>query len=497
MANYEVKYTDLNKTPISIPEGDFNNTSTDTHLFGRTKLEYGEQLNENILHLLENFASPELSGGTEFNANPDFINATYNNLLSHPSDGQLWYNTTRKRFYFFDGSNWIPISNRDDYAANWGVIYDGFSLPKPVSATTGRVFEYSECIWSVAPANLSGKTDFLVCATDNNALVNMKFRYVGDSILTSGVANYLIIGIKGNTNYGTNVTPVVPTPTPTPAVTPTPTFDPAVSPTPTAGISPTPTVTVTATPAVTPTNTVTPTPSRSVGATPEPTPTKTPSATNTPTPAPSQTRTPAVTPTQTPPGTPAVTPTPVAPMTASFRNGNSSSNPANSPPFGSTLNSLESYCDVAVHTTNSYTYFSCSGQTLQCLSGKCAPKPGDLQSGPELRITVQGGVPPYTVQFKNWSGGFSPAVSSCVVLFGAGDVVPVQSNSSGNITSSPTYSKTINSSGGSVGNYIVVGQCGAQDMDGSGTFNVVITDSNGSTITRTLSWSLSRYNTNN
>lgn len=494
MSNYNIKYTDNTKPTIDIVEGDVNNTTTDIHLFGRTKLEYGQELNENLLHLLENFAAPELTGSSEFSSNPDFLNATYNKLLSHPIKGELWFNTTRKRFYFWNGANWFPISNRDDYAANWGLIADGYPLPKPVSSSTGRVFEYNECIWSVAPANINGKVDYTVWATDANANVVAKYRYSGSSDLHPGVVNYLIIGIAGNVNQGTSVSPPIPTPTPTPAVTPSATFDPMVTPSPTASVTPTVTVTPTLTASVTPTVTVTPTPSRSFNATPAPTNTQTPGPTPTNTPNPTVTRTPAVTPTQTPPGTPAITPSSVAQLRATFTNGKSSSDPTNSPPFGASLDSLESYCDVALHNsiTNAY---NCSGQLVSCSSGRCAPKPGDITTGPELRVTVSGGLPPYSVTFKNWSGSFSPSTSHCFTLFAVGDTVPINTNSAGSITTSPTFTKTINTSGGTSGNYAIVGQCGIQEIQGNGTFEILVIDSQGTTITKTMSWSVSRINT--
>ena len=78
---------------------------------------------------------------------------------------------------------------------------------------------------------------------------------------------------------------VMPTPTPTPAVTQTATTAPTVTPTatPTATVSPTATTTAPPSPVVTPTATVTPTPTPAVTQTASPAPTVTPTATATPT----------------------------------------------------------------------------------------------------------------------------------------------------------------------------------------------------------------------
>ena len=270
MSNYNVNYTDIQTTPIAMQEGTENNTTLDIAIFGNTFLEYGQELNENILHLLENFACPMNAGNLLGNATPDTtsLSGSYNALLSRPTKGQIWYNTSLKKLYYWDGIAWRPISNKNDVAANWGVIIDGAQLPKPVSATSGYVFPYSECIWSVSPANFSSTFDYMACSTDSVATVNMKYRVAGSNSMTSGVANYLIIGIRGNTNHGTGfaMTPPVPsqtnTPTPTSSQTPSSSVIPA---------------------SATPTPTRTPTPSTSLSQTPIPSGTAQPTPTPTPT----------------------------------------------------------------------------------------------------------------------------------------------------------------------------------------------------------------------
>ena len=238
---YNIKYTDITKTDIDINEGEVDN-STDLTLFGRIKLEYGQQLNENLLHLLENFAAPETIGSTFINAIPDFNNATYNNILLKPVNGQLWFNTSRKKFYFWDGTVWFPITNGGDYAANWGTISDGFSLPKPVSATTGYVFDYSECSWIVSPYQFPGVLDYLLCNSNSNAQVTSIYSVDGDDTIYEGFATYLIVGIKDNVNLGSVI--ANPTPTPTPSVTPSaPSLTDPATPTPTTTPTPTPTPT--------------------------------------------------------------------------------------------------------------------------------------------------------------------------------------------------------------------------------------------------------------
>ena len=220
MANYQVDFTDIRTSPIAISEGDINNTSTDVTLFGRIRLEYGELLNESLLHLLENFACPEEPTLPGTPALDDALD----DLLANPTTGQFWYNSTTGVLNAWDGSFWVPFRTVDDIAANWGSIGHGEQLPKPVSQTTGHEFDYDECIWSVSPALYEGGFTAMSCGTDAAATVTMEYRLKGDGTKLNGVANYLIIGIKGNSNLGLPTQPPgLPgeSPTPTPTVTPT------------------------------------------------------------------------------------------------------------------------------------------------------------------------------------------------------------------------------------------------------------------------------------
>ena len=290
MANYNVRYTDVNERPITIPEEELNDTAVDVVLFGRINAEYGEKLDEDLLNLLENFSCPETSSTTAFdNATPD-LNKTSKHQLHNPTTGQMWYNSSRSSVYYWTGTLWHPIPLREYVAANWGSIMDGQQLPKPVSPITGHVFDYEDCIWTVAPAAFTGKFATLTCATDDVANVSMQYRLSGTTTVISGLANYLIIGIRGNFNSGQRIPPIQFTPTPTPTVTAS--ITPTVTPATTASPTPTPSVTATRTrtpvptpePSVSPTLTRTPVPS----ATPAVSVTPTPTSTVTPSPSPAQ-----------------------------------------------------------------------------------------------------------------------------------------------------------------------------------------------------------------
>lgn len=322
---YVIKYTDKSKGTITITKSSLITDLVDIALVGKSRLDYGEVFNENILHLLENFACPASEEDADA---PDTVTA-FGTILSNPIDGQKWFNSTSKRLYVYNGTEdiWVPYANQTDVAGNSGIIAHGSYLPRPV-AMNGYVFPYSECSFVVSQHSsrsvaedgylpVNTEIDYLRCFVGSDGLVTVQFRYRGESAIRAGYANYQIIGIRGETN-----TPVVITVTPYPIPSPTPGVSPTTTPTPTPTItvSPTPAVSPTRTPAataaVTPTGTVTPTPTVSVTRTPgaSPTPTRTPAASPTPvpssTPTPGSSLTPTPTITITPTRTPSVSPTP-------------------------------------------------------------------------------------------------------------------------------------------------------------------------------------------
>jgi hypothetical protein len=85
---YTVDYSESGKTPIVVNDGTVN-TSTSLKLLGKSYNRFGEYLNENLLHLLENFAATTA---------PD-----------NPSEGQLWYDTSNSQLYIYESGEWYPI----------------------------------------------------------------------------------------------------------------------------------------------------------------------------------------------------------------------------------------------------------------------------------------------------------------------------------------------------------------------------------------------------
>ena len=254
----------------------------DIVFIGKNRDDYGEAFNNNILHLLEHFASKALESG-----NPDFSNVIHP-ALKKPMEGQIWYNKTKNIPNVFNGRKWNPLLiDNGSVAGNSGVILSGNQLPRPQNPITGEYYDYSQCTWNISPFGWKESQQFryMECYTDSQATVFMRYMPYGSLNLIDEFVNYQIIAIDEASKTGKppntpNIPLLTATPTRTPQATPNTTPD--------------------ATPTVTPTLTRTPNVTANPTATPTPTRTSTPLASVTPT----VTKTPSITPTVTPTITP-------------------------------------------------------------------------------------------------------------------------------------------------------------------------------------------------
>jgi hypothetical protein len=282
---YVISYTDVVKGTISIPKEALIADRLDVTLIGKSRLEYGELFDDNVLHLMENFASyqdpsPAISGTIQ----PDLSQATAP-MLQNPTEGQFWYNkgknngiagvdTTHRGLYCLDSSNkWNPIKLRGDIAGNSGIIAHGQQIPLP-----DGINSYAECSWFVSPQYVDGQSNYIACYADGNANVTALYRPITSPVPQYGLANYIIIGNKSSSTHYEPVVSVTPTLTPAIVLSLTPTITPSATPTPAPAASPTPTPTVapSSTPAATATRTITPTVTRTITPTVTPSPTPSP-----------------------------------------------------------------------------------------------------------------------------------------------------------------------------------------------------------------------------
>lgn len=128
--SYNVRYTDPKKGSIIVEDRTINQ-ETDLSIPGRFSTAYGQSVGESMVHLLENFASPEepmrpVEGQIWYDSSPGvnqlkvYDGTTWKESggvkrgASQPSvsnsiTGDLWVNTNTQQLFMFSGVNWVLI----------------------------------------------------------------------------------------------------------------------------------------------------------------------------------------------------------------------------------------------------------------------------------------------------------------------------------------------------------------------------------------------------
>jgi hypothetical protein len=88
MRQFTIKFTSSDKLPFTVDEGKLDSTSTALAICGHGYPNYGEMLWTNLVHLLENYASPTPPIATT---------------------GQLWYNTDEKSLRIYNGDEYVYV----------------------------------------------------------------------------------------------------------------------------------------------------------------------------------------------------------------------------------------------------------------------------------------------------------------------------------------------------------------------------------------------------
>lgn len=193
---YYIYYTDGSTGAIAVPidKSALDSSTLDITLVGKSRLEYGEVFNENILHLLENFSSPS---STELT--PDQAN-TYLDLLENPIIGQLWYNSEFKQLNVCTSITpitWINLKKFNNMAGNNGFLFNGETIPLPVTVD-GYVIPETNCVWHVSPAFMMSRENQNIVSFNLTSINrNINFEYVtSESNHIPGVIHYIILGIR-------------------------------------------------------------------------------------------------------------------------------------------------------------------------------------------------------------------------------------------------------------------------------------------------------------
>lgn len=184
---YRLSYTDSQKSKIVVPRKVFVEDLVDLTLIGKFTEEYGQQLNENMLRLLEHFACEAVSL-TENTPDP---NKKQSQTLANPVEGQLWFNKTTGLVNVWEGGSWVHLNAVKSVAGNSGVIMDGEQIPTP-KRIDGTDFELSRCAINLAPAFIDKEFKSFSCELLTGGIVSCKFTDLND-VVHPGYASYVII----------------------------------------------------------------------------------------------------------------------------------------------------------------------------------------------------------------------------------------------------------------------------------------------------------------
>ena len=128
---YTISYTDtVNKGTIIVADNTLNSETT-LNFPGRGTTAYGQAVNENFLHILENFANTtaplrpvegqlwydttagvdqlKVYDGTNWVASGGLKKASAAPAVANSSAGDLWVNTESQQLYLFTGSAWVLV----------------------------------------------------------------------------------------------------------------------------------------------------------------------------------------------------------------------------------------------------------------------------------------------------------------------------------------------------------------------------------------------------
>lgn len=106
---YTIAFSDPTKATFTIQQGVIDGPgqvqqTTDLSLPGFAALGYGQSVDDNFIHLLENFAH---AGATANTPNPG--------VITHPTQGQLWFNSANSTLFVYNGTQWNLLNSA--YAA--------------------------------------------------------------------------------------------------------------------------------------------------------------------------------------------------------------------------------------------------------------------------------------------------------------------------------------------------------------------------------------------
>jgi len=147
LKDYTIKFTDssiIGKSDILVYENSINDTGTTLALYGYGHKDYGSGLWENMLHIMENFASSSTAP-------------------AYPTIGQLWYNSGKKTLLIYVGTDDVASSN------GWKNIVSNYDFSNNVSSGAAVVpyLTKSDLVGYLTPEVLTQLTGNLVLKSND------------------------------------------------------------------------------------------------------------------------------------------------------------------------------------------------------------------------------------------------------------------------------------------------------------------------------------------
>lgn len=155
-----------NAGPITISDGTTNSTSLDLTLVGKNYSGYGEIFNQNYVKLLENFAG--------------------SSAPTHPTTGQVWYDTTNKVPKIYTADGWKNIGSATASSSNPSTPIQG-DLWYDTTNKQLKVYNLSTTTWDLvgpdytASQGVSGQVIASISDGVANHLV-VEFQIAGDIV---------------------------------------------------------------------------------------------------------------------------------------------------------------------------------------------------------------------------------------------------------------------------------------------------------------------------
>ena len=192
---YTISYTDsVNKGTIIVEDNTLNQ-ETSISFPGKNYTGYGTAVNENFLHLLENFAN--------------------SNSPSRPVEGQLWYDTSAgvDQLKIYDGTTWIAASGVKK-ATNQPAVANSSSGDLWVNTETQQLYLFTGSSWILVGPDfsdglLTGAQSESIVGTDDvtYSVLSIKIKNQTGIIISSQAftPKTTITGFTGGINAGMNL----------------------------------------------------------------------------------------------------------------------------------------------------------------------------------------------------------------------------------------------------------------------------------------------------